>query len=214
MILAPSMLAADFLRLGDQLKEVEDAGVKWLHVDVMDGTFVPSISFGMPVIESIRRGTGLFFDVHLMITEPARYIEAFKKSGADLLTVHVEACGDTAATLKAVREAGLKVGLSLNPETEAERVFPFLKDVDLLLVMSVHPGFGGQKFIPESLEKIGKIREYADSHGLNLQIEVDGGINADNIKEVCAAGADVCVAGTAVFRGNIADNVALLTKGA
>ena len=157
-ILAPSILAADFKVLGQEMKKTEENGARYLHFDVMDGMFVPSISFGMPVLASIHDVTDQVMDVHLMVQEPIRYIEAFKKAGADLVTIHLEACEDVKTTIDKIRECGLKVGLSICPETEAEAVEPYLKDVDMILVMSVHPGFGGQKFIPESLDKIRKIR--------------------------------------------------------
>ena len=156
-ILAPSILAADFKNLGQEMKKTEENGARYLHFDVMDGMFVPSISFGMPVLASIKDGTSQTMDVHLMVQEPIRYVEAFQKAGADILTVHLEACEDVKATIDKIRECGMKVGLSICPETEAEALKPYLKEVDMILVMSVHPGFGGQKFIPESLEKIRKV---------------------------------------------------------
>ena len=205
--LSPSILAADFTRLGEQIKEAENAGADWLHIDVMDGAFVPSISFGMPVIKSIRRITDLFFDVHLMVQEPIRYIKDFACSGADLITVHAEACSDLAETLRTIRNEGKKVGISINPETDVKEIEPFIEEVDLVLVMSVHPGFGGQKFIPETLEKIRQVKDMIARKNPSCHLEVDGGIYAENAKEVLLAGVNVIVAGTAVFGGEIKENV-------
>ncbi len=205
-ILAPSILAADFKALGGQMKQTEDNGAGYLHFDVMDGMFVPSISFGMPVLKSIHGATSQVMDAHLMVQEPIRYIEAFKEAGADIVTVHLEACEDVRATIGKIRQCGMKVGLSICPETPAEDVRSFLPEVDMLLVMSVHPGFGGQKFIPESLDKIRKIRKMAEEQKLNVDIQVDGGIYLSNVKEVLDAGANIIVAGSAVFNGDPAGN--------
>lgn len=205
-ILAPSILAADFKELGQAIKTIEENGAEYLHYDVMDGIFVPSISFGMPVLASIRSCTKQVMDVHLMITEPIRYIKEFKEAGADLITIHLEACEDVAATIKAIREAGLKVGLSIKPATEAEAIRPYLDQIDMILVMSVEPGFGGQKFIPESLEKIRALRAMVEEAGVNVDIEVDGGIYQANVKEVLDAGANIIVSGSGVFKGDIAKN--------
>lgn len=205
-ILAPSILAADFKELGQAIKTIEENGAEYLHYDVMDGIFVPSISFGMPVLASIRSCTKQVMDVHLMITEPIRYIKEFKEAGADLITIHLEACEDVAATIKAIREAGLQVGLSIKPATEAEAIRPYLDQIDMILVMSVEPGFGGQKFIPESLDKIRTLRAMVEEAGVNVDIEVDGGIYQANVKEVLDAGANIIVSGSGVFKGDIAKN--------
>ena len=205
-ILAPSILAADFKNLGQEMKKTEENGARYLHFDVMDGMFVPSISFGMPVLASIKDGTSQTMDVHLMVQELIRYVEAFQKAGADILTVHLEACEDVKATIDKIRECGMKVGLSICPETEAEALKPYLKEVDMILVMSVHPGFGGQKFIPESLEKIRKVREMIEEQGLSVDVEVDGGIYLTNVREVLDAGVNVVVAGSAVFKGEPEQN--------
>lgn len=205
-MLAPSILAADFTELGKQMKMTEDNGAEYLHFDVMDGMFVPSISFGMPVLKSIKKATNQIVDAHLMVQEPIRYVESFKEAGADYVTVHLEACEDVHATLDKIRACGMKVGLSICPETPAESVREYLPKVDMLLVMSVHPGFGGQKFIPESLDKIRAIREMITEAGLSVDIEVDGGIYLTNVREVLDAGANVIVAGSAVFKGDPAEN--------
>jgi ribulose-phosphate 3-epimerase len=210
--LSPSILAADFTKLGVQIKEVETAGGDWLHIDVMDGLFVPSISFGMPVIESIRPASNLFFDVHLMVVEPIRYIDEFKRVGADLITIHAEACEDIAATIDKIREVGCKVGLSISPDTEVSVVEPWIEKVDMILLMSVHPGFGGQKFIPETMDKIRAVRRMINEKNPLCDLEVDGGIHLGNVEEVTEAGVNVVVAGTAVFRGDIAENVAAFYK--
>ena len=205
-MLAPSILAADFTELGKQMKMTEDNGAEYLHFDVMDGLFVPSISFGMPVLKSIKKATDQIMDAHLMVQEPIRYIESFKEAGADYVTVHLEACEDVHATLDKIRACGMKVGLSICPETPAESVREYLPKIDMLLVMSVHPGFGGQKFIPESLDKIRVIRGMITEAGLSVDIEVDGGIYLTNVREVLDAGANIIVAGSAVFKGNPAEN--------
>jgi len=207
MILSPSILAADFCVLGAQIEEACRNGADYIHVDVMDGLFVPSISFGMPVIESIRKATTNPFDVHLMINEPLRYIDEFAKLGADIITVHLEACSDVTATLEAIRNAGCKVGLSIKPNTSTSELFPYLEMIDMALVMTVEPGFGGQKLIPETLEKVQELRKEITTRGLDVDIEVDGGITKENIGTILNAGANVVVAGSSVFKGNISENV-------
>lgn len=209
--IAPSVLSADFSTLGNDIATVVAAGAEVIHLDVMDGQFVPNISFGAPVIGSVRKIVNALFDVHLMIDEPIRYLEDFRKAGADIITVHYEACKDVMETLKKIEYFGLKVGLAISPDTPVEVLEPYIDIVDMVLVMSVHPGFGGQSFIESSLEKVRAVRKMADDKGKkDLWIEVDGGIGASNIKAVKDAGANVLVAGSAVFRGNAAENVRTL----
>ena len=200
-ILSPSILSADFGNLAE-----------YIHIDVMDGVFVPTISFGMPIIKSIRPLTDKIFDLHLMIEEPIRYVDEFTALGADIITVHVEACKDTAATLKRIKELGVKAGITLNPDTPLSDVREFLPLADMLLIMSVVPGFGGQKFIEASLDKLREAVILRDELGLNYDIEIDGGVNFDNIRDIHEAGANIIVAGSAVFKGNAADNVKKLIE--
>ncbi|MBQ9277407.1 MAG: ribulose-phosphate 3-epimerase [Lachnospiraceae bacterium] len=206
-ILSPSLLSIDFNNIEKNANVLDESGVKWYHLDVMDGAFVPNISFGPPVIKAIRKITDAFFDVHLMINEPKRYIDAFKEAGADILTIHYEACEDLDETISLIRKAGLKVGLAINPETDTKVVKPYIDKVDMILIMSVHPGFGGQKFMPVAIEKLNKVKEWSEKINPDLLIEVDGGINFDNVSTVLDAGANVIVAGSACFNGDIAENV-------
>lgn len=212
-VLAPSLLGADFNKLGEQIKETENAGATYLHIDVMDGIFVPSISFGMPLIQSIRSASRQFFDVHLMIVEPERYIGEFVKCGADGITFHLEATQDAGNVIRQIHAAGVKAGISIKPGTPVEALYPYLSEVDMALMMSVEPGFGGQAFLPESYERIRQLKDYINRNHLPIKIEVDGGIDKNNVKEVIGAGADICVAGSAVFRKqSISENVADFLK--
>lgn len=206
-ILSPSILSADFGNLARDIHTIDEAGAEYIHIDVMDGVFVPTISFGMPIIKSIRPLTDKIFDLHLMIEEPIRYVDEFTSLGADIITVHVEACKDTAATLKRIKELGVKAGITLNPDTPLSDVREYLPLADMLLIMSVVPGFGGQKFIEASLDKLREAVILRDELGLNYDIEVDGGVNFDNIRDIHEAGANIIVAGSTVFKGNAADNV-------
>lgn len=190
------------------MKKTEENGAAYIHFDVMDGMFVPSISFGMPVLASIHDATEQFMDAHLMVQEPIRYVEAFQKAGADYVTVHLEACEDVKTTLDKIHACGMKAGLAVNPETDVKELVPYLEDVEMILIMSVHPGFGGQKFIPESLDKIREVRAMLNEKNLETDIQVDGGIYVENVREVLDAGANVIVAGSAVFRGDAGENTA------
>lgn len=207
-VLSPSILAADFKVLGQEMKKTEENGAAYIHFDVMDGMFVPSISFGMPVLASIHDATEQFMDAHLMVQEPIRYVEAFQKAGGDYVTVHLEACEDVKTTLDKIHACGMKAGLAVNPETDVKELVPYLEDVEMILIMSVHPGFGGQKFIPESLDKIREVRAMLNEKNLETDIQVDGGIYVENVREVLDAGANVIVAGSAVFRGDAGENTA------
>lgn len=205
--LSPSILAADFSKLSEEIQKVENANVEYLHIDVMDGMFVPSISFGVPIIQAIRKNHNMIFDVHLMIEEPERYIDDFVEAGADLITVHVEACTHLHSTIMKIKNAGVKASVALNPSTPLSVLEYVLEDLDMVLIMSVNPGFGGQKFIPSSLRKIRELKALINAKNLNTDIQVDGGVNLENVSEIAAAGANIIVAGTAVFRGDVTQNV-------
>ena len=206
-LLSPSLLAADFSRLAEDIRNVEEAGAQYLHLDVMDGAFVPSISFGMPVIQSLRKISNMTFDVHLMIENPDRYLDEFAAIGADILTVHAEACTHLDRTIQKIHQLGQKAGVALNPATPLSVIEWVLPEVDMVLLMSVNPGFGGQKYIPYVTDKIRALRAMMDGRGLETDIEVDGGVSLANVSSVLEAGANVMVAGSAVFRGDAAENV-------
>ena len=211
-ILAPSSLAADFTILGEQIRETAKAGAQYLHFDVMDGIFVPSISFGMPVLKSIRKASSQIYDVHLMIEEPIRYVEEFARAGADIITFHIEAASDVREVIDKIHSLGIKAGLAIKPKTPVEAVKPYLEHIDMLLIMTVEPGFGGQKYMVECTDKIREARKLVTEAGLSTDIQIDGGVNKDNIHIPVEAGANVIVAGSACFNGDVAANVKQLME--
>ena len=205
-IISPSVLSADFLHLGRDTEMLNRSEAEWIHIDVMDGVFVPNLSFGFPVLSAIRKVTTKVLDTHLMIVNPEKYVERFVRAGADIVTIHLEATEDVRGAIAMIKKAGAKAGVSIKPKTPVAAVAPYLNELDLVLVMSVEPGFGGQAFILESLDKIKELRALLDERGLKTDIEVDGGIYCENVEAVLDAGANIIVSGSGVFKGNIAEN--------
>ena len=203
--ISPSILSADFSQLGIEIKRLEEGGADMIHVDVMDGHFVPNLTIGPPVIKALRKQCSLKFDVHLMISPVHKYIESYAEAGADIITIHPEATDDLEASILKIKQLNKKVGVSLNPESKIDLILDFLDKIDLVLIMSVNPGFGGQKFMPEVLEKIKKLRKIQDERNLNFDIEIDGGINFENYKKAIDAGANILVSGTTIFKSNNGD---------
>ncbi len=211
--IAPSILSADFSQLGNEIKRLEESGADMIHVDVMDGHFVPNLTIGPPVIKSLKKNCSIIFDVHLMISPVHKYIEAFSDAGADIITIHPEATDDLRSSILKIKKLNKKVGISLNPETKIDIILKFLNEIDLVLIMSVNPGFGGQKFMPEVLTKIKELKKIQQEKNLNFDIEIDGGINFDNSKDAIKAGANILVSGTTIFQSNNGDikkNIELL----
>lgn len=211
-ILSPSILAADFTKLGEQMKQVEEGGNDYFHFDVMDGMFVPNISFGLPVLKSIRPATKKKMDVHLMIETPERYIDKFAEAGADIITVHQEACVPLKETIDRIHSHGLKAGVAIKPHTDVTALKPYFKSADMFLIMTVEPGFGGQEYMPMCTDKIVRLRQMLSAEGLDTDIQVDGGITRENVNVVLEAGANVIVMGSSVFKGNVVENARYFKK--